>query len=169
MSILSQLFAGKITFSQAVAQGEQWFATLLGKAPPGVQATASQGLSAFKQAASNAVALADTDLGPILAAGVSTVEGAANAALSAAFGPAAAMALTPGVDAGITSITDALHAEIDAVAVQYRASIVGAPAAAQSLTMLVLVTMLLGLAGAAVAVGLWAGLGRRDPGGADRP
>jgi hypothetical protein len=130
MSILSQLFAGKISFDQAVALGEQWFSTLLSKAPPGVQAVASQGLSDFKQAASNAVALADTDLGPIMAAGVTVVEGAANTALTAAFGAPAATQLTPGVDAGIAAIANGLHAEIDAVAAQFRASIVGAPAPA---------------------------------------
>ncbi|HEY5006641.1 MAG TPA: hypothetical protein VII42_01470, partial [Caulobacteraceae bacterium] len=106
MSILSQLFAGKISFDQAVAQGEQWFSTLLSKAPPGVQALASQGLSDFKQAASNAVALADTDLGPIMAAGVTVVEGAASTALTAAFGAPAATQLTPGVDAGIAAIAN---------------------------------------------------------------
>jgi hypothetical protein len=110
-----------------VAQGEQWFSTLLSKAPAGVQAAASQGLSDFKQAASNAVALADTDLGPIMAAGTVVIEGAANTALTAAFGAPAAAQLTPGVDAGITAIVNGLHAEIDAVAAQYRASIVGTP------------------------------------------
>jgi len=130
MSILSQLFAGKISFDQAVAQGEQWFSTLLSKAPPGVQALASQGLSDFKQAASNAVALADTDLGPIMAAGVTVVEGAASTALTAAFGAPAATQLTPGVDAGIAAIANGLHAEIDAVAAQFRASIVGSAAPA---------------------------------------
>ncbi len=130
MSILSQLFAGKVSFDQAVAQGERWFSALLGKAPPGVRAVASQGLSDFKQAASNAVALADTDLGPIMAAGVTLVEGAATTALTAAFGTPAAMQLTPGVDAGIAAIVNGLHAEIDAVAAQFRASIIAAPAPA---------------------------------------
>jgi hypothetical protein len=129
MSILSQLFAGKISFDQAVAQGEQWFSTLLRKAPPGVQTAVSQGLSDFKQAASNAVALADTDLGPIMAAGVTVVEGAANTALIAAFGAPAGTQLTPGVDAGIAAIANGLHAEIDAVAAQFRANIVGSASA----------------------------------------
>ena len=127
MSILSQLFAGKISFNQAVAQGEQWFSTLLSKAPPAVQTAASQGLSDFKQAASNAVALADTALGPIMAVGVTAIEAAANTALASAFGAPAAMVLTPGVDAGIAAVARGLHAEIDAVAAQFRAGIVGAP------------------------------------------
>jgi hypothetical protein len=130
MSILSQLFAGKISFDQAVLEGEQWFSTLLSKAPPAVQVAAAQGLSDFKQAASNAVALADTDLGPILAAGVTGVEAAANTALASAFGAPAAMLLTPGVDAGIGAVAKALHAEIDAVAAQFRAGILAAPASA---------------------------------------
>lgn len=127
MSILSQLFAGKITFNQAVAQGEQWFSTLLTKAPTVVQSDVAQGLSDFKQAASNAVALADTALGPIMAIGTTAVEAAATTALTTAFGAPAAMALTPGIDAGITAVANGLHAEIDAVAAQFRAAIVSTP------------------------------------------
>lgn len=124
MSILSQLFEGKITFDQAVLAGGQWFSTLLTKAPTSVQQDVSQGLSDFKQAASNAVALADTALGPILAVGTVAVNTAVNGALTSATG-GAATGLTPMVDAGIDSVINAFHAEIDAVAAQFRASLVG--------------------------------------------
>lgn len=123
MSVLSLLFSGKITFSQAVTEGETWFSTLLGKAPAAIQADVATGLSDFKQAASDAVSLADTMLGPILSTATLTVEAAANTAITAALGPLASQ-LTPAIDSGITSVTNALHAEIDAVAAQIRAKIV---------------------------------------------
>ena len=125
MSILSQLFAKKITFGQAVSQGEQWFSTILSKAPGAVQADVASGLSDFKQAASSAVALADTQLGPILATGTTIVESAANTALTSAIGPAAGL-VTPAVDAGITSVMNALHAELDAVEAKFRSDYLSA-------------------------------------------
>ena len=66
MSIISQLFSGKITFSQAESQAETWFSTILSKAPASVQGDVATGLSDLKQAASDAVGLADTALGGIL-------------------------------------------------------------------------------------------------------
>ena len=124
MSILSQLFNGKIDFSQAVAQGEQWFSTILSKAPAAVQSDVATALSDFKQAASDAVSLADTALGPILLVGTTAVEVAANTALTAAIG-GTANALTPAIDAGITSVSNSLKAAIDAEAAQLRAKILG--------------------------------------------
>lgn len=123
MSILSQLFEGKITFNQAVSEGAQWFGALLTHAPPAVQSGVAQAESDFKQAASNAVALADTSLAPILAAGTLAINATVNNALTAATGGAAAP-LTPLVDAGIDSVINALHAELDAVAAQFRAKLV---------------------------------------------
>ena len=128
MSILSQLFAGKITFNQGVSEGEQWFSTILSKAPASVQSDVAVGLSSFKQAASNAVALADTAIGPIRATGVTIVESAANTALTAAIGPAAGL-ITPAIDAGIIAVTSALKAEIDAVEAQFRATYLNGSAA----------------------------------------
>lgn len=124
MSILTDLLQKKISFSQAVSQGEAWFSSILTHAPSAVQSDVAAGLSDFKQAASDAVALADTALGPILVVGTTTVEAAANTAITAAVGPALSAALTPAVDAGITSVTNALHAEIDAVAAQIRSKLV---------------------------------------------
>lgn len=127
MSIFSQLINGKLTFSQAVTQGEAWFSTLLAKAPPGVQADVANGLSSFKQAASNAIAIADTALGPILATATLAVEAAANTALDSATA-GAAVPLNPAVDAGISSVINALHAELDATAAKYRAQLASPPA-----------------------------------------
>jgi hypothetical protein len=123
MSILSDLFNKKITFNQAATEGATWFSAILTHAPAAVQADVASGLSDFKQAASDAAGLADTALGSILSTGTLAVEAAANAAINSALGPFGGV-LTPVVDAGITSVTNALHAEIDAVAAQVRAKIV---------------------------------------------
>ncbi len=128
MSIFSQLLDHRIGFGQAVQEGGQWFDTILAKAPPAVQADVTQGLSDFKQAASNAVALADTMLGPILSAGTLAVEAAANTALVSATAGAGSV-LTPALDAGISQVANALHAEIDAVAARVRANLLGTPPA----------------------------------------
>ena len=113
MSILSDLFNKKITFNQAATEGATWFSAILTHAPAAVQADVASGLSDFKQAAS----------GSILSTGTLAVEAAANTAITSALGPLGGV-LTPVVDAGITSVTNALHAEIDAVAAQVRAKIV---------------------------------------------
>lgn len=130
MSIISDLIEKKITFSQAVAKGEAWFSNLLNNAPTPVKAGVGQALSDFKQAASDAITMGDTALGPIAAAFTVTVNTAANAALTAAIGPEATT-LTPAVDAGIASMVNAAHAEIDAVANELRAKLAApvAPAA----------------------------------------
>lgn len=128
MSILSDLLNGKITFGQAVTEGGQWFSAILAKAPPEVQSDVAAGLSDFKQAASNAVMLADTALGPILAVGTVAVESAANVALTSIAGPAVAGQISPGLDAALSQGAAALKAEIDAVAAQVRAKILGATA-----------------------------------------
>lgn len=133
MAILNQLLEKKITFNQAVAKSEAWFAALVGK-NPAIKADADAALSDFKQAASNAVGLADTAIGPILALGTNTVEASAQAALLAIVGPVAAAELTPGVDATITMAADTLKAAIDSVATNFRAAIVGTPASSSTST-----------------------------------
>ncbi len=130
MSILAQALEKKISWSTALSEATGWFGTLIAKASPAVQADAAEGLSDFKQTLSAAVGLADTALGPILSTGTLAVESAANTALTAAFGALVGAELTPGLDAGITSVTNALKAEVDAVAAQLRAKIVAAQPAA---------------------------------------
>ena len=67
--------------------------------------------------------LADTALGPIAATATAAINVAANAALVAATGGVAAP-LTPVVDAGIDALINAGHAELDALAAQFRANLV---------------------------------------------
>lgn len=130
MSIITQLLGGKITWSQAEAEAESWFAKIAGAAPAGAVADAGAALSDLKQAASDALGLADTALGPIFAVGTAAVETAANTALVAAIGPGAT-SITPAMDAALTAGSNALKAEIDAVEAQLRAKIVGGAPATQ--------------------------------------
>lgn len=128
MSILTDLVNKKITFGSAIAEATQWVQQLVAHDPT-LTAAAGVALSDLKQAASNAVDLADKALGPLVAAATLAVEGAANAAIASAVGPGAAV-LTPAVDSAIQTIADSLHAEIDAAALKARASL--APHVAQA-------------------------------------
>lgn len=130
MSILSEAAEGKISFSEGVEKAEAWFGSLIAHSSPTVQADAAAGLDAFKQTLSNVVGIVDTALAPIISTGALAVEAATSTALTAAFGAGVAGQLTPGLDAGITQATNALKAEVDAVAAQLRAKIVGTPPAA---------------------------------------
>ena len=125
MSIISQLLSGKISFGTAVVQIEQWFAKELSGSSPAA-AAAQAAVSDLKQAASNAVFLADTAPGGLLNTGAVAVEGAANAAITAALGPVAPQ-LTPAVDSAILHIASSLKAAIDAEAARIRASLATPP------------------------------------------
>jgi hypothetical protein len=122
MSILSDLLSKKITFSQAADEVVQWGEKMIGGNAAASQAV-SAAVSDLKQAASNAVALADTALGALLQPATVAVEAAASGAITAAIGPVAAGALTPAVDSAIDNITAALKAEIDAAAMSARAAL----------------------------------------------
>ena len=122
MSIFSQLIHGKISFSQAATQVEQWFAKEIGSLDPAVSAAANAAVSDLKQAASIAVGLGDTALGGLLGTATGVVEGAVNTAIATALGPAAPQ-LTPAVDAAISHISDTLKAAIDAEAARLRAGL----------------------------------------------
>jgi hypothetical protein len=126
VSILTDLISKKITFSTAATEVGQWLSRLVTGNVIAQQA-ASTVLSDLKQAASNAVALADGALGPIVLVGSTAVEAAANSALTSALGPNAG-ALTPAVDHAIETIAQALKAEIDAAATKARAALTPAPA-----------------------------------------
>lgn len=124
MSILSDLMSKKNTWDQAKARLEGWFSKIGGQLGdnPAVAAAAGAALSDLKQAASNAVALADTLAGPIIAAGAVTVNAATQAAIKTYLGPFGAVASAPAKD-GIYKIANALKAEIDAAAAEIEASL----------------------------------------------
>lgn len=126
MSIFSDLITKKITFSQAVAEGETWFSHILSGAPAAVQTAVSTGLSDFKQAASNAVSLADAAIAPHLAEATTVVEAAVDKLMTVATG-GIGTPLIPLVNDGIDQLAAALKAEIDAGAAKAKASLAAAP------------------------------------------
>lgn len=127
MSILSDALSKRITWSTAAQQLGDWVAKIIG--PNASAQAAAQGgalLTDLKQAASDAIALADTALGPLLATGAQAVEVAADAAIAAALGPAAPI-LTPVVDAGLMQAEKALVAAIHTRFLAARASLAQHP------------------------------------------
>ena len=126
MSIISDACHGRISWLTAAKEIGDWFAHLAANAPPEVQQALGAAQSELKQAASDAIGLADTLLGPIIGVGAATVEGAFNAAATQALGPNAT-AITPSVDAAIAKIADGLKAAIDAEATALRVRLTGGP------------------------------------------
>lgn len=128
MSIISDALTRKITWTTAAQEIGQWFSQVFAHAAPEAQQALTAAQAELKQAASNAIAFADTALGPIIAAGAATVSTAANTALAAALGPVGAGAITPAMDAAIIHVAESLKAEIDAEAIALRAKLSGAAA-----------------------------------------
>jgi hypothetical protein len=126
MSILSELLAKKITFSQAAAEAAQWVEKVFAHDQV-AQAAAATALSDLKQAASNAVDLADKALGALIAPATVAVEAAASEAISKATGPVGSAALTPAAIHAIETIAAALKAEIDAAAIKAKAALASTP------------------------------------------
>lgn len=111
MSIFSQLYHGKITWQTAASQIETWTQQTVAHSPA-LEATASAVMTDLKQAASDAIATADTLAGPLLATGADIVAGAFSTAATAYLGPFGAIASAASHDA-IAKIRDGLKAAID--------------------------------------------------------
>lgn len=92
MSILSDLLGKKITFSQAVTETETWAEQLIAHDPT-VTAVTGDVVTEIKQGASNAVDLADSALGAIIAPASKALEATLETALAAA---------TKGLSTGLT-------------------------------------------------------------------
>lgn len=129
MSIFSNALSGRITWATAGSQIATWFSQILGPEPTAA-ATQEAGalMTDLKQAASDAISLAETLMGPLLAAGALAVEAAADSALKAAIGPFA-NALTPAIDTAISDVETQLTAAIKARTAAMRASLAAKPAA----------------------------------------
>ena len=121
MSILTDLLNKKITFSQAASEAEQWASHIVA-GDSNLTVAIGVVTSDLKQAASNAVALADTALGALISPAATTVETVANELLTKAIGPSASV-ITPAIDNAITTSANALKAEIDAAATALRAKL----------------------------------------------
>ncbi len=121
MSILSDAWNKKITWTTAVSEISQYVAKAFGGNAVAAAAEAVV-LADLKQAASNAIGYADTALGALIAPAATNIEATVNAAIATAIGPAATL-VTPAVDHAIETIVAALKAEIDMAAVKARAAL----------------------------------------------
>lgn len=119
MSILSDAWTGKTTWQTAATRIETDVAKAFASNPIATQAS-SQILTDLKQAASDAVGMADTLLGQLIGPATVTVEGTVNALLASAIGPFAGV-VTPAADAALVTASNALKAAIDAQVVAFRA------------------------------------------------
>lgn len=130
MSILTQLLERKITWEQAKAQIEGDVSKISNMLPPESAAVMGVVLADAKQAASNAIDLADSMAAPLLATGALAVGAAFDVAAKAYLGPLGPI-VSPAAHDAIDRIRDGLKAEIDASALALKAQLAApvAPAA----------------------------------------
>jgi len=121
MSITSQLFKKQITFNQAVGEFGDWLSKLLPH-DPALSAASAAVLSDFKQAASNAVDMAEGSMANYLGPVVDTV-GTTFEAMLAKVTNGATIPLNPLITDGIDRAEAALIAEIKAVSVKTKAAL----------------------------------------------
>jgi len=126
MSILSDLFAKKITFATAAAEAASW-ATALVTSNPALAADAGAALAVVKQAASDAITAADTMIGQAAAPATLAVETALDAALATAT-HGASVGLNPFVNDGIDAMAKAVKDAADAWALKAKAALAAPPA-----------------------------------------
>lgn len=122
MSILTQLLEKKITWETAKTQIEGWVTQVSAHMPNEGQAVLGQVLVDAKQAASDAISLADTMAGPLLATGAEAVNAAFDVAAKAYLGPLGPV-VSPAAHDAIDRIRDGLKAELDAAALALKAQL----------------------------------------------
>lgn len=126
MSILTDLLEHKISFSQAAEAAVQWARTLVAH-DASLTAAAEAVLSDVKQAASNAVDLADTAIGSAIVPGAKAVETALDAALARLTG-GLSIPFNGFVDDGVDRLAAVIKAEADAWALKVKANLAAATA-----------------------------------------
>ena len=127
MSILTALLEHKITWDQAKTEAESWASHLVG-ADPTLTATVGAVLSDVKQAASNAIDMADSALAVWIGPAATATETALEAAL-AGVTKGASLPFNPLITDGIDRIANAIKAEADTWALKAKATLAGAPPA----------------------------------------
>lgn len=121
MSILSELLERKITFSQAASQAAQWASNLIAHDPI-LSNAAGTVLTDVKQAASNAIDMADTAIGVAILPAAKGVEASLDAAL-ASITKGASIPFNGFVNDGIDKMAAAIKAEADAWALKAKAAL----------------------------------------------
>lgn len=126
-SILSQLLKKQITGTQALTSVNEWFSALLTHAATSsTSPSTSTGqviVDDLKAAASAAVDLAETALGPIVDEAVTAIHEAATKMLTKAVGAPAAAQLSPIVDSGVDQLVALGIAAVQAAGVAAKAAI----------------------------------------------
>ena len=126
MSILTDVLKQKITPVQGVEEALHWAQALIAHSPD-MSASIDTVTADLKHAASNALDLADTDIGASIAAIVPAIETALDAELARLTG-GASVPFNKFVNDGVDRLGAALHAEIDAHLLKYKASLTSPPA-----------------------------------------
>lgn len=125
MSILTELLARKITFSQARAKVTPWLARTAPIVTPAVQDAVED---AVLQGASNMVDLSTTALGGLLGPAMDTVQAAASNVLRGYLPAPVGVALLPAANDAVDRIQGALQAQVAAWALEAKAQIAEAQA-----------------------------------------
>lgn len=121
MSILTDLLEHKITFSEAAHEAEAWMAKII-SGNPILTGAAGAVLSDIKQAASNAVVIADGELAMYIHPAALATETALEGAL-AAVTKGASLPFNPLITNSIDTIANAIKAEADVWAAKAKASL----------------------------------------------
>lgn len=126
MSILTDLLSGKITFSTAETEIGAWFSKLTASNSAVSQATSTL-MTDLKQAASDAITVGESAIGPIITDGATALETLLENLFAKATGGLSIVA-NPLINSGIDTIANTLKNAIDAWATAKKASLVPAPA-----------------------------------------
>ena len=126
MSILTDVLEKKITPVQGVEEALQWGQALITHSPD-MTASVNTVTADLKHAASNALDLAETDIGASVSAIVPAIETALEAELAKLTG-GASVPFNKLINDGVDRLGAALHAEIDAYLLKYKASLTSPPA-----------------------------------------
>lgn len=128
MSILTDLAEGKITWNTAATEIESWSQNLVSKDAT-LTAAVGQITTDVKQAASDAIGMADTELGKWIIPASKTVEVALDTFLAGAT-KGVSVPFNPFINDGIDTAVNAIKAEADAWALKAKAALSTTPAAA---------------------------------------
>ena len=125
MSILTDVLTRKISPVQGVEEALKWAQSLVTHSPD-LSASVTAVTTDIKHAASNALDLAETDIGAAVAAIVPGLETSLEAELAKLSG-GITVPFNKFINDGVDRLGAALHAEIDAFLLKYKASLTTPP------------------------------------------
>lgn len=128
MAILTDALKGKITWATAAGQIVAWGEKIIGMNPAATQLVGAAVADA-KQFASDAITLADDELGQYIAPATLAAEAALEAALEA-LTKGASLPFNPLITSGIDRFATAVKNAADLWALQAKASLNGSPSSA---------------------------------------